>query len=309
MPEGRIPEFFIVGAPRCGTTYMFDYLGRHPGVYVPPNKEPNHFCTDLDSGSFLDSVSFMRDRDEYRMLFAEADERQLAGEASTWYLYSRDASANIHAARADARILIMLRDPVEMMYSLHGRRRFGGTEELPFAEALAAEEDRRHGRRLPRRPRNVKGLLYRDVARYAEQVERYLDRFGPDQVHITIFDDFRSDPRAAYASVLGFLGLPAIPMTEAAVVNAAARRRSETLQRAILTPWVIRLGRKIIPRTLRPHVGPLMDRLNAAPERRTALDPALRRSLVQELRPDVRRLGALLDRDLEELWLGDPAAD
>ncbi len=306
MREGRIPEFFIVGAPRCGTTYMFEYLGRHPGVYVPPNKEPNHFCTDLDSGSFLDSVSFMRDRDEYRMLFADADAGQLAGEASTWYLYSRDAAANIHAARPGARILVMLRDPVEMMYSLHGRRRFGGTEELPFAEALAAEDDRRQGRRLPRRPRNVKGLLYRDVARYAAQVERYFDRFGRDQVHVVIFDDFRSDPGAAYQSALDFLGLPRIPMPETSVVNAAARRRSETLQRAILTPWVIRLGRMIVPRALRPHVGPLMDRLNAAPERRTPLDPALRRSLVEELRPDVQRLSRLLDRDLEHLWFGTP---
>ena len=306
MPEeGRIPELFIVGAPRCGTTYMFESLGRHPDVFVPPNKEPNHFCTDLDSGSFLDSVSFMRDRDEYRRLFANAAAGQLAGEASTWYLYSRDAARNIATVRPDARIVIMLRDPVEMMYSLHGRRRFGGTEELSFTEALAAEEDRRHGRRLPRRPRNVKGLLYRDVARYAEQVERYVEQFGWQQVHVIVFDDFRADPQAAFRGLLEFLGLSPIPLAEPSVVNASTRRRSELLQRAILTPWVIRLARRLVPPAMRPRVGPLMDRINAAPERRAPLDPALRRSLVDEMRTDVRRLGALLGRDLEGIWFGD----
>jgi hypothetical protein len=309
MPDtGRIPDFFIVGAPRCGTTYMFEYLGRHPDVFVPPNKEPNHFCTDLDSGSFLDSVSFMRDRNEYLRLFADAAPHQMAGEASTWYLYSREAAANIASVRPDARIVIMLRDPVEMMYSLHGRRRFGGTEELSFPEALAAEDDRRQGRRLPARPRNVKGLLYRDVARYAEQVERYVDRFGWEQVHVVVFDDFRADPPAAYRGVVEFLGLAPIHLAEGSVVNASTRRRSELLQRAILTPWVIRLGRRLVPAALRPRVGPLMDRLNAAPERRSPLDPALRARLVDELRPDVRRLGAFLGRDLEGLWFGAPHA-
>ena len=309
MPEaGRIPEFFIVGAPRSGTTYMFESLGRHPDVFVPPNKEPNHFCTDLDSGSFLDSVSFMRDRDEYRRLFANAEAGQMAGEASTWYLYSTDAARNIAAARPDAKIVIMLRDPVEMMYSLHGRRRFGGTEELSFSEALAAEEDRRRGRRLPRRPRNVKGLLYRDVARYAGQVERYVEQFGWRQVHVIVFDEFRADPQAAFLALLDFLGLAPLPMTQSSVVNASTRRRSELLQRAILTPWVIRLGRRLVPPALRPRVGPLMDHLNAAPERRAPLDPALRETLVDELRPDVRRLGVLLGRDLEGIWFGDADA-
>jgi hypothetical protein len=306
MPEvGRVPEFFIVGAPRSGTTYMFESLGRHPDVFVPPNKEPNHFCTDLDSGSFLDSVSFMRDRNEYRRLFADAGAGQLAGEASTWYLYSRDAARNIAEVRPDAKIVIMLRDPVEMMYSLHGRRRFGGTEELPFPDALEAEEDRRRGRRLPRRPRNVKGLLYRDVARYAEQVERYVEQFGWQQVHVIIFDDFRADPLAAFLALLEFLGLAPVPLGPTSIVNASTRRRSELVQRAILTPWVIRLGRHLVPPALRPRVGPLMDRLNAAPEPRAPLDPDLRKTLVDELRPDVRRLGALLGRDLEGIWFAD----
>jgi hypothetical protein len=179
----HMPDFFIVGAPRSGTTFMFDYLGAHPQIYAATRKEPQFFATDLDSGSYLDSVTFVRDRDEYLALFAGARPDQLAGEGSTWYLYSKEAASNIHAANPDARIIAMLRHPVEMLYSLHGRRLFGGSEDLPdFADALAAEGDRRHGRRIPPRARNVKALFYREVGRYSEQVERYLKTFGPDRV-------------------------------------------------------------------------------------------------------------------------------
>ena len=119
---------------------MFDYLGRHPQVYAPPRKEPQFFATDLDSGSYLDSLTFMRDTDEYLTMFAGARPDQLTGEGSTWYLYSREAARNIHAANPQARIIVMLRHPVQMLYSLHGRRLYGGSEDLPsFGDALAAE--------------------------------------------------------------------------------------------------------------------------------------------------------------------------
>ena len=183
MAAPRYPDFLIVGAPRCGTTFMYRYLNEHPQIYMSPTKEPQHFATDLDSGSYLDSVSFLRDRDAYKALFAGARADQLAGEASTWHLYSQEAAANIKVANPDARIIIMLRDPVEMLYSLHGRRLYGGSEDLrSFADALDAEADRRQGRRIPPRARNVQALLYRDVGRYSEQVKRYLDLFrvAPD---------------------------------------------------------------------------------------------------------------------------------
>lgn len=310
--EARYPEFYIVGAPRCGTTFMFDALGLHPRVFVPWRKEPNFFCRDLDSGSYLDSISFMRDPADYQALFANAGRDQLAGEASTWYLYSSVAADRIKAVRPDARIIAMLRDPVDMMYSLHGRRRFGGTEVLSFVDALAAEEDRRHGRQLPPRPRNVAGLLYREVARYAPQLERYLRCFDRSQVHVIIFEDFRADPAAAFAGVQRFLELDPIPLPATAPVNISTRRRSDRLERLALHPRVVRAGRVLLPHALRRRVGPILDRVNAVPDRREPLDPDLRGRLVEQLRPDVDRLSQLLGRDLEALWfdqVGGPPQD
>ena len=303
MIIGRYPDFFIVGAPRSGTTFMFEYLGQHPQVFAPERKEPQHFATDLDSGSYLDSLTFVRDTDEYLKLFAGARSDQLTGEGSTWYLYSKDAAANIKRANPDARIIAMLRHPVEMLYSLHGRRFYAGSEDLPdFADALAAEADRRAGQRVPPRARNVKALFYRDVGRYGEQLERYFNTFGRDRVHVVIFDDFTTDPAASYRGVLEFLGLDDSFAPEFTVVNAGAARRSPGLQRALLAPPVVRFARAVIPVSLRPRVGRAWDRLTTRRERRPPLDPAVASVLRRDLLPDIEHLGRLLDRDLTQVW-------
>ena len=301
-PGTRIPDFFIVGAPRCGTTFMYEYLRQHPQVFMPDRKEPHFFSTDLDSGSYLDSLSFLRDESEYLELFRPAHEEQRIGEASTWYLYSSDAARNIARFSPRASIIIMLRDPVEMLYSLHGRRVFGGSENLDFAAALDAEEDRKRGLRIPPRARNIKGLFYREVGRYAEQVERYLAAFGRERVKVIIFEEFRADPVTAYRETLEFLGVDPRFTPDFKVVNPSAARRSWRLQQLLLSPAIVRLGRAVIPRGIRPRVGPLIDRLNSRGEVRQPLDPALRARLREELRADVSRLGQLLGRDLTTVW-------
>jgi hypothetical protein len=298
-----LPDFLIVGAPRCGTTFMYEYLDQHPQIYMSPIKEPQHFATDLDSGSYLDSLSFMRDRQTYMALFDGARADQLTGEASTWHLYSKDAARNIKAANPEARIIIMLRDPVEMLYSLHGRRHYGGSEDLAdFGEALAAEEDRKHGRRISPKARNVTALFYRDVGRYHDQVKRYLDVFGRDRVQIIIFEDFRADPAAAYRQTLDFLGVDTGFEPDFNVVNASAARRSWRLQQLLLSPHVIRAARIVFPRRVRPYVGRIWDSINTRDEKRSPLDPRVAASLREELEPDVQRLGALIGRDLTAVW-------
>lgn len=296
------PDFFIVGAPRCGTTFMYEYLRQHPQVFMPNRKEPGFFSTDLDSGSYLDSLSFMRDEAEYLELFRAARPGQRIGEASTWYLYSVEAAGNIARFDPQANILIMLRDPVDMLYSLHGRRVFGGSENLGFSDALVAEEDRRLGLRIPPRARNIKGLYYHDVGRYSAQVERYLSHFGPAQVKVLIFEEFRDDPASTYRETLQFLGLDPWFRPDFQVVNASATRRAWWLQQMLLSPTLVRLARAAIPAALRPRVGPLIDRVNSKITEREPLDPALRLRLREEFHSDVVRLSHLLGRDFTKVW-------
>jgi len=299
----RPPDFVIPGAPRTGTTFMHAYLDQHPGIFMSPVKEPNHFATDLDSGSYMDSVTFMRDADKYFGLFAGATSGQLTGEASTWYLLSKDAALNIKANNPDTKIIPMLREPVAMLHSLHLRRIYGGSENITsFEEALAAEPDRRAGKRIPAKARNVKALFYRDVGRYSEQVERFLDAFGADRVHVVIFEEFRQDPAAAYRGVVEFLGAdPAFEPTFE-VVNAGLARRSQRVQQLLLSPIVVKTARTVIPVNMRPAVGRTWDRINSRSEKPARLDPAVAFRLRAELQPDVERLEKLIGRDLSSLW-------
>ena len=233
----------------------------------------------------------------------EARPDQLTGEASTWHLYSEDAAANIKASNPDTRIVIMLREPVAMLHSLHLRRVYGGSEDLKrFEDALAAESDRRAGRRIPVRARNVKALLYREVGSYSEQVERYFEAFGRDQVLVLLFEEFRADPARAYRAVLEFLGVDPEFHPDFQVVNAGLSRRSWRLQQLLLSPHVVRAARFVVPVRLRPAVGRTWDRINSRGERPAPLDPAVARRLREELQPDVDRLAGLLGRDLSSIW-------
>ena len=299
----RYPDFFIVGAPRSGTTAMFDYLAAHPQVFAASVKEPQFFAKDLDSGSYLESVTFMRDKDRYLAMFAEARPDQLAGEGSTWYMYSKVAATGIKQANPDARIIAMVRNPVQMLHSLHGRRLYAGSEDIPsFADALAAEPDRREGRRIPAKARNPKALLYREVGKFGEQLERYFDTFGADRVHVIVFDDFIADPAAEYHKVVRFLGIDDSFEPEFGVVNAGAARRSQRIQRLLLSKPVVRTAQLVIPRRARPLIGRTWDRINSRSEKREPLAPQVAAQLRAELLPDIVKTGELIGRDLASLW-------
>src|ERR1700687_4738832 len=183
------PDFFIVGAPKCGTTALYRCLEAHPQIFVPERKEIHHFGTDLYSPTYL------RDSNEYLSLFGNAGDAKRIGEASVWYLFSKRAAVEIKDFCGRASIIIMLRNPVDMIYSLHSQHLYNGTEEIQdFAEALDAEEARKRGRRLPKNVPATERLFYREVARYTDQVDRYLKAFGDDNVKVIIYDDFKKEP-------------------------------------------------------------------------------------------------------------------
>jgi hypothetical protein len=295
------PNFFIVGAPKCGTTALYDYLSPHPDVFMPTLKEPKFFASDLDSGTEWEGRYFVRDEKTYLALFADARMKRRIGEASAVYLSSEVAAKKIKEFSPAAKIIVMLRNPVEMMYALHNQRVFDGYEDINnFEEALDAEEDRKQGRRLPARPANIKALFYRDMARYAGQVERFLDAFGRERVHIIIFDDFKSDVAASYRSTLNFLELDERFRPDFKISNASKRIRSRALQR-LLQSRPLRgqlLGSGVFPADLRQKAIKRFRRINTKFEPRPPMSAGLRKRLQEEFVPEVERLSELLGRDL-----------
>lgn len=293
----RRPDFYIVGAPKSGTTAMYQYLGLHPDIFLPATKELRFFGADLDVRGFA-----QRDVETYLSSFAAAAPTHRVGAAYVWYLYSKTAAAEIRRFTPDARILVMLRAPAEMLYSLHSEHLSNGNEDLKsFEDALQAEDDRRAGRRIPPHAHLPQGLLYSEVARYAEQLERYLEVFGRGRVHVVLYEDFAADTAAAYRETLLFLDVADdFTPSQFDVVNPNKRVRSEAIRHFLARPP--QLPRRIIKAAVPPAVRrALYERakgLNITSPPRAPLSDATREHINGLFRADVKRLGEILERDL-----------
>ena len=310
--DKRGPDFFIVGGPKCGTTAMFRYLGYHPRIYIserwflrPGKREQSHYATDL-----LPIADKWRSRDYYLSMFEGAGQGDLLGDASVFHMVSTEAARNIHADNKDARIIAMVRNPLEMIPSYHSQMLYSGLEDLTdLKEALAAESDRREGKRLPGRLRFLEILQYRKLAHFSGQLMRYFEQFPREQINVIVFDDFVKDTQEAVDGTLSFLGVEgALDQQVLDVVNPNKIARSQLLHRATKRPpQALRcLARSVMPSSLRDTVRTLLHRVNARFNteyvQRPPLDPRLRDELAEEFRDEVQALGSLLDRDLTH-WL------
>jgi hypothetical protein len=292
----RRPNFFIVGAPRSGTTSMMNYLQQHPEIFVAQFMGHHFFGTDLYSYR-------IRDEQSYLSLFNEAKNEKRVGEKSAMYLYSKRAAVEIKAFQPSAKIIIMLRNPIDMIYSIYSRQYYLGNESIAdFQAALDAEEDRRRGLNLPAgvNVQEAWQFVYRDQAQFPEQIQRYLDTFGQENVHIIIFDDFVRDTAKVYKDTLVFLDVTPDFQNEFRALNTNRRVRSVAIHNFIISPPepIRSLIKRVTPFQLRQRVVKGIQRLNTKYEPRPQLPEKLRRQLQAEFLPEVEQLSQLLDRDL-----------
>jgi len=295
------PDFFIVGAPKCGSTAMSDYLAQHPEIFMG-RKEMHFFGSDLRFAAHF----YRRAEREYLAEFDSWNGQRRTGEASVWYLFSETAADEIKAFSPSARILVLLREPVDMMYSLYNYFRFDGNEPLgSFQEALQAEPDRRAGQRAGRQTYFASGLVYRDVPRFANQLQRYFKVFGRDRVKVVFYDDLAANPAAVYREVLQFLEVDSthsLPKFER--VNPAKTVKSRALRAVLNDPAVRSNLLAIRPAMPRPvfrafhRLERLLQRFNSSVEKPPPLVPELKAQLQREFAPEINQLSRLLGRDL-----------
>jgi hypothetical protein len=288
-----IPDFFIVGAPRCGTTALNHYLKQHPDIFIPDVKEMHFFGSDLLSGSIY------RDKEKYLKQFEPARDEKRVGEASVWYLYSTTAPREIRDFNPLSKIIIMLRNPVDMIQSLHAKLLLVGDENIKdLKQALAAEEERKKGLRRPDGSYPVVTTFYRENARFAKHVKRYLDVFGPGKVHVIIHDDFQRDTAKSYQETLRFLEVDENFQPEFEVINEYRGVRSLKLHRIMQNmpqiAWTLR--RALLPENF--HIGGALMRLNTPAVARPEIDGEQKKELKEEFLPEVEKLSELLGRDL-----------
>lgn len=301
------PDFFIVGAPKSGTTAMYEYLRQHPSLFLPERKELRFFGIDLD----------IRDRaarpvEEYLSFFSAAAETQRVGTAYVWYLYSKTAAAEIRRCAPNAQIIVMLRQPADMLYALHSEHLSNGNEDIrDFEEALAAEPDRREGIRIPIHAHLAQGLLYSEIPLYVDQLQRYFDEFGRDRVLVILYDDFARDTARAYRETLRFLKVRDDLTPEFEVINPNKRVRSEMIRHFLARPPELprRIIRAASPALFRRWLFERVVRLNVTRPPRTPLAAGTREDLNRLFRAEVSRLGDLLGRDLHHWVEADAVPD
>jgi hypothetical protein len=311
---GRMPDFFIVGHAKCGTTALYAMLRHHPCLFMPFLKEPQFFAPEMRADPWR-SRGLPQTLEDYAALFAPATPEQLAGEASPSYLRSPTAAEQIAATAPAARIVAILREPSSFLRSLH--LQFVQTmiePEIDLGKALGLEDSRSRGQNLPRHGYWQQALMYSQHVRYVEQLRRFHAGFPREQVLTVIYDDFRADNDATARQIMRFLGVDdsvAIKVLEANPTVGVRAERLHEVKRALQS------AQSPAVRAVKTSVSSLIPRA----VRRAVLRPARRRvrrailfgapappdaSLMLDLRRrfagEVTALSEYLDRDLVTLW-------
>ena len=249
-----------------------------------------------------------RSLDNYLAHFKDAQDERRVGESSTWTLISQNGAKEISEFAPDAQVILMLREPVSWLHSLHSHLVFSGDETIQdFEAALNAESDRAAGRNLPSQTIPLCALNYRHLVCYAEQVQRFWDVLGPEQVKVLILDDMRADPEGVYDQVLDFLDLPKDFAGRTQVIQASQRSRNQNrgvrsrrLRDFIAQPKQRRILEGVDPAPI-PGLGMsirLLRRANIQYVDRTPMDASLKAKLERELSPRMRELEELLGRSV-----------
>jgi hypothetical protein len=308
----QVPEFFVVGHHKCGTSALYEMLRAHPQVYMPEVKETWYFSPELRSiERRRGHVARPESLDEYLTLFDGAEPGQRVGENSPAYLMSSTAAARIAELQPDARIIAILREPASFLHSFHLQCLRNHVEtEKNFAKAIALESARREGKRIPRHSQRPHELLYSDHVRYVQQLQSYEAVFPSERILVLIYEDFRRDNEATMRRVLSFLDVEDSTPIETVEANPSFSVRSPRLHdlvravyvgRGPVTRGVKRTLRSLTSRSLRREMLRVTRRRLVYGEPQAA-DEDVMRELRRRFKGEVIALGEHLDRDLVGLW-------
>jgi hypothetical protein len=317
----KLPNFFIVGAPKAGTTSLYSYLRQHPQIYMSPIKEPNYFADEMRLDNFVKEArpriaAEMRDLQEYLRgdmrqtrfggwvsswedylkLFRNAADEIAIGEATPCYLWSETAARNIAARIPEAKIIINLRNPIDRAYSQYLHMVTVGSTRRSFRDQIHANLGCESMLLGPLRP-----LL--EFGRYSEQVARYLGRFPPAQIHISFYEELQQAPESLLSELFSFLGVDPSFAPDLSFRHTVPRIPKLLRLTYFMKKWGI-WGhlRKLTPQPLVSRWSPLLLRERAT----LTMDTADRAFLSDYYRNDIEKLARLLNRDLSA-WLDSSA--
>lgn len=290
---------FIVGAPKCGTTAVADIISQHSRAFLADIKEPHYFCTDFPD------MRRITDLKVYETILLGEEPKDVIVDASVWSLYSSSAAQNIFNYNPNARIIVLLRDPVTMLPSLHNQLVYSGREDVNnFDRAYSLSSSRRSGSNRPKNCLEVSHLFYDHVCRYGEQLERYSKLFGPDQVFVGSFEQYVSSPGEFSSRIFEFLELDDQEISTTKK-NSRRQHRYPKLSHFIMRPpfplsWIKKTVKKTSFFAANPPFRKLYESLSVPAEKHKVLDET-KLKISSDYRKD-RELLKTFFADIEEYW-------
>ena len=290
-----LPTFFLIGAPRSGTTSLYRWMRQHPGVFLPIEKEPNFFAiADNPEASEALKARSITDRRRYEALYDAAAPGQARGDASPEYLRSPQAARAIAATVPEARLLAVLRDPVERAWSDFLLHRRNETEPCAtFADAIA-DQDRRQA------SLDDRAGHYVDSGFYARHLATYRDAFAADQLAVFLFEDLRERPAWLLERAFSHIGVdPGVEIADLRAHNEGGVGDRPVIAAALRARRIVR---PLLRRRLVERAKPAWNRLIEGRLDRPPIPPDERAALQELYRDDILALQSILDRDLSH-WL------
>lgn len=292
-----IPNLFIVGAPKCGTTAISKYLSEHPDIFFSRPKELHYFSDDINYHN-----NHYHDISDYLKVFQDATSEKVIAEGSVYYLFSATAIKNILAFNPEAKFIAMVRNPLTMAPSLHKQLYYNGDEyEKDFNKAWRRE--------YPDQERaactDTQLIDYKNVCKTGRQLQRAFKQIPEKQLHIIVFDDFVNNTDHEFANALSFLGVKQITKKEFPRVNPATSVKSSLLHKALTflakKPNVLKKTLKKIfgyNSTLLRNIYKRLKAINTKPVKQYKIMKNTYTSMLHEFRHDIQLTEQLLDRDL-----------
>jgi len=283
------PNVFLVGAAKAGTSALSNFLSQHPEVYMSPIKEPYFFVENRH----------IETKSEYLQLFKNSTREKVLCEASTGYLYDNSSAVLIKKFCSSAKIIISLRNPIDMAFSFWKYMSIHGSENLPFFDAINDFSNRTSERFIKNCAGRPENYLYIERAKYFEQVKRYYDVFGANSVKVVLFEQFSSEPFKVLQDIFHFLNVEKSFKPNISVINKGGEIRFEWLKKIRNKKYP--LLKKFIPLLLRDKIRLFIRDINVKKGKSVRLTSEERVSLYNVFEQDVLKLRKLTGIDLS-LW-------
>lgn len=274
------PNLFIVGHTRSGTTSLRSYLNQHPDVFIINNGK-----------GFFGFTTEYNSKEEYLKLFSNSKNKRIIGEKCTDYLLCSDTAKRLKSFSPDSKIIILLRNPVDQIPSIH---RYLLNETLENIENLETALEHEAIRKNESSSKYTPHIFYREQVKYSEMLKYYFDEFDKDKILIIIFDDLKNNSHEIYQKTCKFLSIDENFIPKFEIQNIARSYRSKKLQ--IIFKKIPNSIKNIL--RLIPYSSRFYEKINYPEKKYSKLDPILRKKLQNEFLPEIKKLSILLDRDL-----------